>query len=137
MSTIMPTGGDATDDTRKAVSGWKSMKGGGKTESRRERIARERQENRGKPATADGVTSDMRKQALIEARDAADAELENPMRHLKEAYNAKRQVDANKRQAKLDPTKTLLLLTEVSEKGGKIVSVQEAGFNQFLVEYVL
>lgn len=137
MSVVSPTGGGAADETRKAVSGWKSMQKGKRTESRRERLARERQENRGKPTDPDGITSDMKRQAILEAQRNAEDEIENPMKHLKEAYKAKRQEEANKRKAKLDPTKTLLLLTEVSEKGGKIVSVQEAGFNQFLVEYIL
>lgn len=123
----------ATDDTRKAVGGWRSIKDKNR-ESRQQRIERERRE---RLAEQKESTSDAKKRAIMEAQEYAENEIENPMGHLKKAYKAKMQAEKNKKIVKLDAQKALLLLCEVSEKGGQICSVEESGFNVFTVKYLL
>lgn len=135
MSVITPGSGFASDDAKKAVSGWKSIQNGQKIESRKERIARERRE--GKDHDPEVVTKNKKRQALLEAQRNAEEEIENPMKHLRESYKRKRKLDSQKRKLKLNSQKTLTLLTEVTEKGGEILGVSEAGFDTYVIEFLL
>jgi len=134
---ISPTGMGGSDETRKAVSGWKAMRSG-ERESRRERIARERREGINQdPDDVAGVSSEARRKAIQEAVQYKEQELENPMGHLRKAYQQKRKRDANIRNVKLDSDKTLLLLCEITEKNGEILEVEQAGFGVYKVKYIL
>jgi hypothetical protein len=121
------------EKTKDVVQSWKKIAGGDKTETRQQRLARERQER--VEASKDNRSTQQR--AIMEAQEYAENEIENPLRHLKNAYKAKQQAEKNKKIAKLDAQKALLLLCEVSERGGEICSVEASGFNVFTVKYVI
>lgn len=118
--------------TRGVVQGWKAMKRG-ETETRQQRITRERQERI--ESAKDNRTA--KKRAIMEAQEYAENEIENPMRHLKKVYQEKQKAEKNKKIAKLDSQKALLLLCEVTEQGGEICSVEESGFNVYTVKYLI
>ncbi|MFW6130014.1 MAG: hypothetical protein ACOC56_02445 [Atribacterota bacterium] len=137
MSVVSPMGAGASDESRKAVNGWKALKEGKKRESRRERIARERREGTNQDPDNTTITADKKKQALLEAQKNAEQQIENPMKHLRESYKQKRKMEQNKKKMKLSSQKTLALLTEVTEKNGEILGVSEAGFDTYIVEFMI
>jgi hypothetical protein len=121
------------EKTRSAVQGWRSMQTG-ERESRRERLIRERHE-----ASQGDNTKDLakkKKQAVLEAQKMAEQEPENPMRHLKEAYKKKQQVEAQKKRVILSPDMAIQKCALISENGGVICEVNERGLN-YEVVYVL
>ena len=126
----------ATDETSKVVQGWKAMTAGKKQTTRKERILNEKITRSNNP-DPDKVTPEMKRQALLEAQKEKENEIEDPMRHLRNAYRTKVQEEKASKTVKLDATKTLMLLCEISEKAGKIVSVEEAGFNIYKITYII
>jgi hypothetical protein len=137
MSIVSPSGGGASDESRKAVSGWREIMSG-KKETRRERIIREQRDNKGNNSSnSEFVSKDAKRQALIDAQKYAEEQPENPTRHLKEAYKNKRMEEVSKKKIKLNSQKTLALLVDITERGGKIFGVSEAGFGIFLIEYAI
>lgn len=122
----------ATDDTRKAVGGWRAMKQGDRP-SRRERMAEDRQKQ---VENIKGSTKNKKLQAIREAQEHAENEVENPLKHIKEGYKAIRKREASKKRMKLNGKLTLLKLTEITEAGGVICEVKEAGFDMYEIIFM-
>jgi len=116
------------DNMHKAFEGWKAIKSGKRS------VEPPQPKN---DVDDQKITPELKRKLLMEAQKEADNAIEDPAKHLRNAYKQKIQAEKASKTVKLDPPKTLMLLCEVSEKGGKILSVEEAGFNVYKITYII